>query len=136
MAPRASRREIVAAIAATIATRMPARAQPAGGADGSMYFAPAGRIGFACPATLKPQTNSWHLLSTDQTLQVEISEALRIDTAWDNRIWGQDSRHVLVASERLTSGIERRQFRDQRYGSDANYGADTYVFRDERWLGQ
>jgi hypothetical protein len=45
-------------------------------------------------------------------------------------------RYVLVASGFLSPGIEHRQLRDQRYGNDADYGADTHVFRDEHWIGQ
>ena len=101
-----------------------------------MYLVPAGRIGFKCPAEIKPQTNSWRLLSPDHTLQVEVAEALRIDATWDGRMWDQDSRHVLVASDMLASGIERRRFRDRRYGSDVNYGAETHVLRDNFWIGQ
>jgi hypothetical protein len=130
---RLSRRDFIAAMAATVATGMPARAQ---GPDGpTMYFVPGGRIGFQRPAAIKPWKSSWHLLSLDHTLQVEVREALRIDPDWDDRLW-QPERHVLVASGVLSPGIEHRRFRDQRYGRDADYGADTHVLRDDHWIGQ
>ena len=47
----------------------------------------------------------------------------------------QPGRH-LVASGFLSPGIEHRLFRDQRYGDDPDYGAQTHVFRDDRWIGQ
>jgi len=100
------------------------------------YVVPGGRIGFRRPAELKPLTNSWHLLSRDQTLQVEIREAMRIDAIWDRRIWEQDGRHALVDSYRTAPNIECRRFRDQRYGDSPDYGADVYAFRDDSWLGQ
>ena len=60
---------------------------------------------------------------------------MRIDANWDDRLW-QPDRSVLVASGMLAPGIERRHFRDQRYGRSADYGADTHVFRDDRWIGR
>jgi hypothetical protein len=130
---RLSRRDVIAAIAATVTAGMQAQAQNP--EEPVMYFVPGGRLGFRRSAAIKPFTNSWHLLSTDQTMQIEIREALRIDSDWDGRMW-QPGRHALVASGFLSSGIEHRHFRDQRYGSDANYGADTHVFRDDHWIGQ
>jgi len=130
---RLSRRDVIAALAATVAAGRPARAQNPESAV--MYFVPGGRIGFQRPTTIKPFTNSWHLLSPDQTMQIEVREALRIDPTWDDRMW-QPGRHVLVASGLLSPGIELRHFRSQRYGSDADYGADTHVLRDDHWIGQ
>ncbi len=100
-----------------------------------MYFVPGGRIGFQRPEAIKTWKNSWHLHSSDHTLQVEVREALRIDTDWDDRMWEPD-RHGLVASGFLSPGIEHRHFRDRRYEDDADYGADTHVLRDDRWIGQ
>ncbi|MCP3383417.1 hypothetical protein NLM31_23910 [Bradyrhizobium sp. CCGUVB4N] len=101
-----------------------------------MYFVPGGRIGFQRPATITPQTNSWHLLSSDHTLQVEVREALRIDADWDERMWAP-ARHALIASGFLSPGIEHRHFRDQRFDEhDADYAANTHVFRDDHWIGQ
>jgi hypothetical protein len=133
---RVTRRDVVAAAAATMAFGVPIRARGAEGSVGAMYFVPGGRIGFARSAEVKPWTSSWHLLSPDQTLKVGVSEALRIDPTWDDRMWAQDSRQGLVASGSVSPDLEYRRFRDQRYGSDANYGADTCVFRDDRWIGQ
>lgn len=135
---RLSRRDAIAAIAAIATTCLPARAQATqvqGTEDLGMYFVPGGRIGFQRPAEIKPSQNSWHLLSSDHTFQVEVREALRIDADWDDRMW-QPDRHVLVASGSLSPGIERRHFRDERYERDADYGADTHVFRDDHWIGQ
>jgi hypothetical protein len=132
---RLSRRDVVAAMATTVAFGGPARAQGPEEAD-TLYFVPGGRIGFKRPSAIKAQTNSWHLLSPDQTLQVEVSEALRIDATWDGRMWEQDGRHGLVSSRSLPGGIEHRVFRDKRFGGDADYGAETDVFRDQRWMGQ
>ncbi len=110
---------------------------PARGEEGSaMYFVPGGRIGFQRPAAIKPWSSSWHLLSPDHTLQVEVAEALRIDAAWDARMWDQDARHALVASGMLSPAIEYRRFRDQRYGNSIDDGADTCVLRDAQWIGQ
>jgi len=101
-----------------------------------MYFVPGGRIGFQRPAAIAPWTSSWHLLSSDQTFQVEVREALRIDADWDDRMW-EPARHVLVASGLVSPGIEHRHFRDQRFDErDADYGASTHVFRDDHWIGQ
>lgn len=100
-----------------------------------MYFVPGGRIGFQRPAAITPRTNSWHLLSSDQTFQVEVREALRIDADWDDRMW-EPARHVLIASGFVSPGIEHRYFRDQRYERDADYSADTHVLRDDHWIGQ
>jgi len=130
---RLSRRDVVAGIAAAMTAGMPARAEVAESSD--IYFVPGGRIGFQRPADITPRTSTWHLLSSDQTLQVEVREALRIDADWDDRIW-QPDRHVLVAFDFLSPGIEHRHFHDQRSGHDADYGADTHVFRDDHWIGQ
>jgi hypothetical protein len=130
---RLSRRDVIVAMATMATVGMPPRAESV--EDSAMYFVPGGRIGFQCPATIKPLTSSWHLLSTDQTLQVEVREALRIDPDWDNRIW-QPGRQALLASGFLSPGIEHRHFRNQRYGNDANYGADTHALRDDHWIGQ
>jgi hypothetical protein len=130
---RLSRRDVIAAMAATVTAGMQAQAQNP--EESVMYFVPGGRLGFRRPAAIKPFTNSWHLLSSDQTMWVDVREALRIDSDWDDRMW-QPGRHALVASGFLSPDIEHRHFRDQRYGSDANYGADTHVFRDDHWIGQ
>ncbi len=100
-----------------------------------MYFVPGGRIGFQPPSAIKPWGSSWRLMSADHSLQVEVREALRIDADWDDRMW-QPDRHLLVASGFLSPGIEHRFFRDQRYGDDPDYGAETHVFRDDHWIGQ
>lgn len=128
-----SRRDVIAATLATVTAGMPARAQEP--RNSTLYFVPGGRIGFQRPATIKPLTNSWHLLSSDHTLQVDVTEALRIDAEWDDRMWQPDS-HVLVAEGFLSPGIERRHFRNTRYGRSADYRADTHVFRDDRWIGK
>ncbi|MBV8189489.1 MAG: hypothetical protein JO339_19770 [Alphaproteobacteria bacterium] len=75
------------------------------------------------------------MLSSDQTLRVDVREALRIDADWDNRLW-QPSGHVLLASGDFSPGIEHRHFRDRRYEPDADYRSDTHVFRDSHWIGQ
>lgn len=129
---RLSRRDVIWAIAAAVTAGLPARAY--GKEGSSMYFVPGGRLGFQQPSAIKPWGSSWRLLSPDHTLQVEVREALRIDADWDDRMW-QPGRH-LVASGFLSPGIEHRLFRDQRYGDDPDYGAQTHVFRDDRWIGQ
>jgi hypothetical protein len=123
---------MVAAMAAMMAFGMPAQAQDSEGSVDAMYFVPGGRIGFKRPAAVKPRTSSWHLLSPDHTLQIEVREALRVDASWDGRMWDQGGRHALVASGSVSPGIECRRFRDQRYGRDADYGADVDVLRDDR----
>jgi hypothetical protein len=131
-----TRRDVLAAAASAAALAIPLRAHGEEGAANAMYFVPGGRIGFKRLAELMPLASSWHLLSRDHTLQVEVDEALRIDAEWDGRMWDQDDRHVLVASGTAAPGFDFRRFRDQRYGNDANYGADVQVLRDERWIGQ
>jgi len=128
-----SRRDVVAAMAATLTVGAPARGQGPGSA---VSFVPGGRIGFERLAGIKPLSKSWHLLTSDQTLQVEVREALLINADWDSRLWEQDGRHALVASGAFSPTIQYRRFRDQRYGNDPNYGADRLVYRDDRWIGQ
>jgi hypothetical protein len=111
---RLSRRDVIAAMAATVTAAMQAQAQNP--QLSVIYYVPGGRLGFQRPATIMPLTNSWHLLSSDQTMRVDVREALRINSDWDDRMW-QPDRHVLVASGLLSPGIEHRHFRDQRYGS-------------------
>lgn len=130
---RLSRRDVIGAIAAAVTAGLPVRAQ--GKEASGMYFVPGGRIGFHQPSEIKPLGSSWRLLSADHTLQVEVREALRIDADWDDRMW-QPGHHLLVGSGFLSPGIEHRLFRDQRYGDDPDYGAQTHVFRDDRWIGQ
>lgn len=100
-----------------------------------MYFVPGGRIGFQRPPILAPLASSWHLLSSDQTFQVDVMEALRINADWDDRFW-QPDRYDLVRSGFLSPGVEHRHFRDRRYRDDANYSTVTHVLRDDHWIGQ
>ena len=111
---RLSRRDVIAAMAATVTAAMQAQAQNP--QVSVIYYVPGGRLGSQRPATIMPLTNTWHLLSSDQTMRVDVREALRINSDWDDRMW-QPDRHVLVASGLLSPGIEHRHFRDQRYGS-------------------
>src|SRR5262249_23518422 len=104
------------------------------GAVVAMYFVPGGRIGFKQPQEIKPLNNTWHLLSADQTLRVQVRESLRIDADWDAHIWDPD-RTVLVASGAHAPGIEYRQFRDTRYEGSIDYSAEIYALRDDRWIG-
>ncbi len=66
---------------------------------------------------------------------MDVTEALRINPDWDERMW-QPDRDVLVLAGYLSPGIERRHFRSTRYGRSPDYGENTHVFRDDRWIGQ
>jgi hypothetical protein len=133
---RWSRRDLAAAIAAIAMSSNTASAQAPEDAAVPVQFVPGGRIGFKRFGDVRAHANAWHLLSKDQTLQVQVSEALRIDAIWDARLWEQDDRHALVTSDSPSPGIERRRFHERRYGDDADYGADVDVLRDDGWIGQ
>jgi hypothetical protein len=133
---RWSRRDVVAATAAMAACGSASLAQAPEEAAVPVQFVPGGRIGFKRLGDVRAHASAWHLLSKDQTLQVQVSEALRIDEVWDARLWEQDDRHALVASDSPSPGIERRRFLDQRYGDSADYGAQVDVLRDQFWIGQ
>jgi hypothetical protein len=135
---RPSRRDILRAMTATLVcgTALPAQAQTSASALAELYFVPGGRIGFKRPEALQPGTSTWHLLSPDQTLQVQIAEALRIDAAWDARLWDEGNRRVLVASDFVLPGFEHRHFRGRSDNRHPDYGTDTLVLRDEAWIGQ
>jgi hypothetical protein len=107
-----SRRDVIAATLATVTAGLPARAQEP--RSSALYFVPGGRIGFQHPATirLKPLADSWHLLSSDHTFQVDVTEALRINPDWDDQMW-QPDRDVLVSAGYLSPDIERRPGRSQ-----------------------
>ena len=143
-----SRRQFAGVMAATIGLGASASAQgnPQGNPQGNLQdnqpagedvrFVPGGRIGFKLSAQLRPHANRWHLLVPDQTFEVFVSERLRLGRDWDGFIWEQDGRHALIASDRIAGGVERRRFRDQRFGNSIDFAAEVYAFRDADWLGQ
>jgi hypothetical protein len=132
-----SRRQLAGAAAA--AMLVPGGAASAQGTlppASALSFVPGGRIGFKRPAGLRPHANRWHLLVPDQTFEVVVSERLRLGADWDAVIWEQDGRHALIASDRIAGEIERRRFRDQRFGDSVDFSAEVHAFRDAGWLGQ
>ena len=131
-----NRRQFAGAMAALIGLGGTASAQDSSPSGEDVRFVPGGRIGFKRPAALKPLANRWHLLVPDQTFEVFVTERLRLGEDWDAAIWEQDGRHALIASDRIAGDIERRRFRDQRFGDSTDFGAEVYAFRDARWLGQ
>jgi hypothetical protein len=131
-----NRRRALAGLVATLASARSAAVQSPDAAASQIYFVPGGRTGFRRPADMKPLSHSWRLLSRDQTLRIEVREALRIDATWDARMWEQDDQNALVASFDYMPGVEHRHFTDLRYQGSADYAADTLVFRDDSWIGQ
>jgi len=127
-----SRRDVIGAMAAGLVLGREAHAVE--GLVDTMYLVPGGRIGFRRPPENKPLNDTWHLLSGDQTLRVQVRESLRIDADWDARIWNPD-RTVLVASGAHVPGIDYRRFRDTRYEGSIDYSAEIYALRDDRWIG-
>jgi hypothetical protein len=124
---------VIGAMCATLVLDGGARAEESSAE--TMYFVPGGRIGFKQPPAIKPLNNTWHLLSVDQTLQVQVSEAPRIDAYWDARFWDPD-RAVLVTSGSHAPGMDYRRFRDTRYEGSIDYSAEIYALRDNRWIGK
>lgn len=131
-----NRRQFAGVMAALIGAGGSASAQSTPPLDDDVRFVPGGRIGFKRPAQLRPHANRWHLLVPDQTFEVLVSERLRLGRDWDGFIWEQDGRHTLIASDRVAGEIERRRFRDQRFGNSIDFGAEVHAYRDATWLGQ